>query len=156
MLDPSFTAVVDGLHAQLDALLRCPPIRSGAFIGPVAKSGVYLFTENGRHLYVGRSNDIRKRYQLHCTPGATHNQASFAFRLAREMTGKRTVYKKGPDNRSQLVADPAFAQAFVEAKRRIREMEYRWVEEGDQTRQAMLEIYCSTVLKAPYNSFKTT
>jgi len=48
-----------------------------------------------------------------------------------------------------------FAEAFKSAKERIRTMEYRYVEERDQNRQALLEIYCAIVLSTPYNDFKT-
>jgi hypothetical protein len=51
--------------------------------------------------------------------------------------------------------DPAFAAAFIDAKERIRAMGYRYVEETDQTRQALLEIYCAVVLNTPYNDFAT-
>ncbi|WP_154660911.1 GIY-YIG nuclease family protein [Microvirga lotononidis] len=30
--------------------------------------GVYLFSEGEGHLYVGRSNNLRRRYGLHCRP----------------------------------------------------------------------------------------
>jgi hypothetical protein len=51
--------------------------------------------------------------------------------------------------------DPVFAAAFREAKERIRAMEYRYVEEREQNRQALLEIYCAVVLSTPYNDFGT-
>ena len=51
--------------------------------------------------------------------------------------------------------DPTFAAAFQAAKERIRGMEYRYVEETDQNRQALLEIYCAVVLDTPYNDFGT-
>ena len=51
--------------------------------------------------------------------------------------------------------DALFAAAFMAAKERIRTMEYRYVEEGDQNRQALLEIYCAVVLRTPYNDFGT-
>jgi hypothetical protein len=34
-------------------------------------------------------------------------------------------------------------------------MQYRYVEEADQNRQAMLEIYCAVVLATSYNDFGT-
>src|SRR5215472_8951859 len=43
-------------------------------------------TENGRHLYVGRSNELRGRYRNHC--GATEKGPPFAILLAREATGR--------------------------------------------------------------------
>ncbi len=51
--------------------------------------------------------------------------------------------------------DPAFFAAFVGAKERIRGMDYRYVEESDQNRQALMEIYCAVVLETPYNDFGT-
>jgi len=120
------------------------------------RAGVYLFTENGRHLYVGRSNDLRGRHGRHCRPGATARQAAFAFLLAREFTGfMKASYKAGENSRAGLMKKRDFVAAFNAAKERIKRMEYRYVEENDQTRQALLEIYCSVVLATPYNSFKT-
>ena len=48
-----------------------------------------------------------------------------------------------------------FMDAFARAKDRVRMMEFRAVEESDQTRQALLEIYCAIALKTPYNDFGT-
>ena len=119
-------------------------------------SGVYLFSEGDRHHYVGRSNRLRKRYFLHCRPGSKHNQASFAFKLTRETVGSLTAsYHAGPQSRVGLAKTPNFMVAFAEAKARIREMDYRFVEETDQTRQALLEMYCALALQTPYNDFDT-
>lgn len=52
-------------------------------------------------------------------------------------------------------ATAEFLDAFRSAKARIRAMDYRFVEETDQTRQALLEIYCAVVLGTPYNDFNT-
>ena len=51
--------------------------------------------------------------------------------------------------------DVIFVFAFKSAKKRIRTMEYRYVEELNQNRQALLEIYCAVVLGTPYNNFGT-
>jgi hypothetical protein len=51
--------------------------------------------------------------------------------------------------------DPVFAAAFAAARERIRGLEYRYVEEADQNRQALLEIYCAVVLATPSNDFGT-
>jgi predicted alpha/beta-hydrolase family hydrolase len=61
---------------------------------------------------------------------ATHRQAAFAFQLAREVTGRIMIaYRAGKDSRDGLMLDPVFAAAFTAAKARIREMEYRYVED---------------------------
>ncbi|MFZ0694914.1 MAG: hypothetical protein WAN51_12345 [Alphaproteobacteria bacterium] len=119
------------------------------------RSGVYPFGEGGRHLYVGRSNSLRDRHGRHCRPGATHRQAAFAFLLAREQTGQVKAAYKTEGSRGCLVQQPGFERAFTEAKAPIREMDYRYVAEDDQTRQALLEIYCAVVLGTPYNDFGT-
>ena len=51
--------------------------------------------------------------------------------------------------------DCKFKKAFDEARQRIREMEFRYVEESDSIRQALLEIYCAVKLNTEYNKFET-
>jgi hypothetical protein len=155
-LDPKFIALVDQLAPKLECLLAMPPLSNGGLARDMPVSGVYLFTERGKHLYVGRSNDLRGRYGRHCRPGATHRQAAFAFQLAREKTGRTvTTYRSGEGSRNGLILIPEFIEAFTAAKARIRAMDYRFVEERDQNRQALLEIYCAVVLGTPYNDFGT-
>jgi hypothetical protein len=156
MMDAKFAALVETLGPKLAVLLTVPPLKNGSLPRNMALSGVYLFSEGDKHLYVGRSNSLRQRYGRHCRLGATHRQAAFAFLLAREQTGKKTPsYKAGADSRDGLMELPEFRRAFDAAKARIRAMEYRFVEETDQNCQALLEIYCSIVLDTPYNDFKT-
>lgn len=50
---------------------------------------------------------------------------------------------------------PDFRLAFIEAKKRIRAMDLRFVEENDPVRQAVLEIYVAVSLQTPYNDFDT-
>ena len=155
-MDPKFAALVETLAPKLESLLAMTPQQYGKLPRDMPVSGVYLFTEKGKHMYVGRSNVMRKRYGRHCRPGATHRQAAFAFQLARKATGKVTAsYKTGKDSRAGLMTDPEFMEAFRAAKERIRAMEYRYVEEVDQNRQALLEIYSAVVLATPYNDFGT-
>ena len=155
-MNPKFAVLVETLAPKLDRLLAMPPLAYGSLPRDMPRSGVYLFTEAGRHLYVGRSNTLRGRYGRHCRPGATHRQAAFAFQLAREVTSHtQATYRAGPGSRTGLALDPVFFAAFTAAKERIRRMEYRYVEEADQNRQALLEIYCAVVLGTPYNDFGT-
>ncbi len=155
-MDPKFAALVETLAPKLERLLAMPSLAYGALPRAMPQSGVYLFTEAGRHLYVGRSNGLRGRYSGHCRAGATYRQAAFAFQLAREVTGRaQAAYRAGAESRAGLMLDPAFTAAFVAAKERIRRMEYRYIEEANQNRQALLEIYCAVVLATPYNDFGT-
>ena len=133
-----------------------PPCSWGQLPKSLPMQGVYLFSEGASHLYVGRSNGIRARFGRHCNPGATHRMAAFAFKLAREATGKITAsYKAGEDSRTGLMLNAEFRAAFEAAKARIRKMDFRCVEETDQNAQALLEIYCTLALNAKFNGFNT-
>jgi len=155
-MHPEFAQAVETLHPSFEHLLAMAPIRDREWISVVPEQGVYLFSEGDNHLYVGRSNGIKKRYGRHCNPGATHRMAAFAFQLAREATGRTEVsYQRGSGTRDDLIQDPVFKSAFDGAKARIRNMDFRYVEERDRLRQALLEIYCAIALGTPYNDFGT-
>jgi hypothetical protein len=152
-LHPSFVHVVESLQPSFEKLLAQSPMRPVKLPSGLPGPGVYLFTEGGRHLYVGRSNNLRRRMQRHGSAGATYKQAAFAFRLAREQTGKLKATYKTEGSRAHLMEDPAFALAFGNAKRRICEMDLRFVDESDPLRQAILEMYVAVALGTPYNDF---
>lgn len=153
-MDAKFVAHVESLRPKLDRLLAMPPVKPAHLPSQMPKAGVYVLSEAGRYLYVGRSNDIRGRIGRHSRPGANHRMAAFAFRLAREATGNvRASYKKGEGSRAGLMENPIFVEAFTSANTRICEMELRYVEETDPVRQALLEVYVAVVLEAKYNDF---
>ena len=132
------------------------PVKPGSLPRHISTAGIYLLSEGDRHLYVGRSNNIRGRIERHCRLGATHRMAAFAFRLAREETGNIVAsYKKGEGSRAGLMENEAFVHAFTAAKARIRAMDLRFVEESDPIRQTLLEVYVAVVLATPYNDFDT-
>jgi len=76
-MHPTFAKLLGGLHPKFEALISLPACRYGSLPKGMPAQGVYLFTENGSHLYVG--NTIRARYDRHCNPGARHRMAAFAF-----------------------------------------------------------------------------
>jgi len=154
-MDKRFASVIESLHPSFEKLVHMEPVTTGTLPRHMPKSGVYLFTEGKRHLYVGRSNRLRSRIRRHGAVSAKHNVAAFAFRIAREATGKTQATYKPEGSRKSLVQQPAFARAFSEAKARIRAMHVRYVEEPDQLRQALLEIYVAVVLATPFNDFDT-
>lgn len=153
-MNPKFAALTESLDDSFRRLISMDSVRDQQFPRSMIKQGVYLFSERDQHLYVGRSNHIRRRYGRHCNLGATHRMAAFAFRLARESTGNiKASYKSGENSRDGLMDNEEFRSAFEEAKLRIRKMDFRFVEETDQIRQALLEVYCAVVLNARYNDF---
>ena len=154
-MNQHFAEVVETLDPSFHRLMAMDPVTPISLPKRMPKEGVYLFSEDREHLYVGRSKDIRGRIGRHCLPGATHRMAAFAFRLARETTGRLDASYKQEGSRRELMQDPAFRAAFDQAKTRIREMDVRFVEEADPVRQALLEIYVAVSLETPYNDFRT-
>lgn len=120
----------------------------------ISQKGIYLFSENKKPLYVGRSNDLRKRLQIHCRPSSAYNQATFAFLIAREVTGNVKASYKQNNSRKKLLENDTFKKEFEQAKNRIREMEVRFIEESDPLRQALFEIYIAVELDTRYNKFE--
>jgi hypothetical protein len=144
---------VEQLHAKYEALVQMEPVTLGCLPKNVPNAGVYLFSEGVRHLYVGRSKRLRDRLRYHCR--ASSKDAPFAFKLAREHTGNTIATYCPKGSRGELLADPGFQAAFQSAKERISRMQIRFVEESDLIRQALLEIYTTITLEAPYNDFDT-
>jgi len=151
----AFRAFADTLHPSFERLVSMSPVSISTIPREVGECGIYLFSEGDLHLYVGRTRKFRQRMRNHSLPSSQHNQAVFAFRLARGATGKLEAAYSGEGRRRELVNDQSFATAFANAKSRIRQMDLRFVEESDPLRQALLEIYVSVVLKTPYNDFNT-
>lgn len=154
-MHPKFAEAIESLHGSFERLMASEPTTGRAPL--VRTNGIYLFSEGERHMYVGRAKDVRNRYAWHCIPSSDHNRASFAFKLARELTGNlKPSYQQGEKSREGLMNDPIFVSAFIEAKARVRQMSFRHVEEPHPTRQAMLEAYVAIVLETPYNDFSTS
>jgi excinuclease UvrABC nuclease subunit len=59
----------------------------------IPSKGVYVFYEDNKPIYVGRSNRMRKRIKEHFAISSTHHSATFAFKLARTVAEKRYLYK---------------------------------------------------------------
>src|SRR5437588_12808537 len=118
-MDEGFREHVESLVPKLATLLAMPPVTVPTLPRQMPSRGVYLFSDGDEHLYVGRTNTLKKRLQNHCRPGSTHLKAAFAFRLAREATGNLRASYKAKGSRADLLLDPVFAQAFVDAKARV-------------------------------------
>lgn len=155
-MNDDFFRYVEDLHPFFEELVGMPPRSTKEIPTKTKLSGVYLFSEGSTHLYVGRSRNIRRRYMDHTRVGALHNQASFAFLIARKVQAKQAPsYRSDELSREGLSKNPAFAAAFTAAKTRVGNMDLRFIEQGDSTKQALLEIYCSIALDTEFNEFKT-
>jgi hypothetical protein len=154
-MDPAFRQFVETLHPSFERLMQMSPLKMTALPSKLPEKCIYLLSEGDNHLYVGRTRRLRNRLRQHSVAGAQHNQAVFAFKLAREVTGRVTAAYSSVGSRVALCSDSSFGEAFTQAKARVRNMDLRYVEEADPTRQALLEIYASVVLRTKYNDFDT-
>lgn len=150
-MNAAFQKAVSGLPEKCRALLACAPMAVSAL---PSQAGIYLLSEGDTHLYVGRTGNIRKRVNQHTT--GTHNQAAFAFKLAREATGRVEASYTPEGSRDHLMQDAGFAQAFSAAKQRVGGMQVRYVIEADDVQQSLLEIYAALEFDTKYNSWATT
>ncbi|SED40713.1 hypothetical protein SAMN05444161_3139 [Rhizobiales bacterium GAS191] len=99
-MDQKFARLVERLHPSFLKLKDCPPLSAPK---DMPKQGIYLFTENGRDLYVGRSNAIPDRYSAHRRLSSGENTAAFAFILACETVGRgKAAYKKEGSRKSLM------------------------------------------------------
>ncbi|TXK79993.1 GIY-YIG nuclease family protein [Rheinheimera tangshanensis] len=152
-MHPVFKEYIESLEPSFQRLLNMDPVTVATLPSEMPLSGIYLFSENGDHLYVGRTNTIRKRLQNHCRPSSGHNSATFAFRLTRVITGIIQATYVAEGSRSSLEKHPTFGPEFIRQKHRVREMQVRFVSEPDPMRQALLEMYVSVSLGTPHNDF---
>lgn len=119
----------------------------------ILERGGYIFYENDKVLYVGRSNRLKARLQEHGRLSSTRNSASFAFNLAKEKMRAKEI--PAYVTSKQLEQAPGFDEAFFEAKNHVAQMKVRVIQIDDQVTQALFEIYAALALNAPYNDFST-
>ena len=146
-----FDIIVADVKCKFGDLQACTKHRMAKLPRNMPMSGIYLLSENGRPLYVGRTNNLRKRLQYHMRNN--HNQATFAFLLARHQTGNLKASYKPKGSRQDLLSDPTFRAAFDDARQRIRNMQVQFVEERDPIKQTILEVFSAFKTKAKYNNF---
>ena len=152
-MNHKFRDLVASLEPKHRVLLEMEPVRFGSLPKEIPERGIYVFSEGGQHLYVGRTNGIRRRLQNHCRLSGTHYTATFAFRIARQTTGQTKASYAKAGSRDQLSKDPVFGPEFKRAKQRVNTMDIRFVEETDAVRQALLEIYVALALETTFNDF---
>src|SRR5262245_49702197 len=115
-MNRQFRQLVESLEPKYQALVTMPPVRFVSLPKTIPVRGIYRFSEGDLHLYVGRTNGIRKRLQDHCRLSGSHFTATFAFRIARHSTGQTKASYAPEGSRARLCENPTFASAFAVAK----------------------------------------
>jgi hypothetical protein len=146
-----FAQAVNAVEEKCSQLLASPGYRMDSLPKEITSAGVYLLSENGHALYVGRTNNLLKRLQSHTRNN--HNQATLAFLIARNQTGNTKASYQKVGSRKDLLTQPEFRSAFDASRQRIREMDVQFVEETSPVRQALLVICTALWVEAPYNDF---
>lgn len=164
--------MIGKLEENLQHLLDCEPCGrdNGRRKAPLTY-GVYLFSEQTgvgvEHVYVGRVglterarrsgtgySNLRTRLQAHTRSSSSHNQATFAFRLAVEALADSIADL--PTTRAARGTHPPFAKVFSTQKARVNAMEFRWVEILDNFECYLFEPYAAFRLNTRYNSWATS
>lgn len=140
---------------------------------PKDQRGIYLFSEAGQHLYVGRTGitarsrakggepitSFRHRFDQHVQPGRPPGASSFANRLMLERATQ--LDRMVPSNwwaDRQTTASEIYA-LYGAAKTRIGAMECRVVPFEDDIkgiRSTVAEVYAHVHLETLYNDFSTS
>jgi len=143
------------MEPLLDRLLSCEPHEKGKPPAAPKRPGVYLFTESDKPIYVGQTRDFRRRWGEHTRRSSPENSAPFAFNIARLEAGRKKLDVGG--SRKTVSALPDFAVLFVSAKKRVRAMEFRFVEIEDPPLRTIFEVYASLALGTygEFNLFET-
>lgn len=150
----NFGEQIAQLRDLLDLLLACESMGDDGSPLPSAP-GVYLFSEGHRALYVGQTRKLRLRMRNHRNASSDHNQASFAFLLARSLVVEQDRVFNLERTRAQLRDDPVFAAAFDRAKTMVRLMALRFVTIENAVLRTLFEVYAAVALGTPHNSFET-
>ncbi len=107
-------------------------------------NGIYVFYENNKPIYVGRTNRkrMRKRIQEHSRTGSDKNSATFAYLLYLEKNKDKNISTNNPE--------------FIKVKNRVKEMKLKFVEINDEIIQTIFEPYLAYKLGTEkFNKFKT-
>ena len=139
---------------ELLGVLESQPLLTRDNLASIPKQGVYVFYQNNKPVYVGRSNNLKRRIQQHGRPSSRHNSASLAFNIAKVMMERNEKIPKFI-TRKELEEAPGFDRAFFLARITVAKMKIRVIEITDQIAQALFEIYAALTLNTKYNDFST-
>lgn len=151
-----FQKLVDKMPGLLQRM-AAQPLRTRDNLAGIPEKGIYVFYENNKPIYVGRSNRMKERIQEHSRPSSKHTSATFAFLLALNQFKEGGTRRGTPDNltRKELEIIPKFNKFFLKEKSRVAEMKIRAVEMDNQIEQTLFEVYAAMALNTTYNDFKT-
>jgi len=151
-MNKKFEKMVNRLPILMNEILSSEELDRNN-LSKLFEKGVYIFFENKKPIYVGRSNRLKHRLLEHSRPSSSHNSAPFAFNIA-----KKNAKNIGIDiniSRNSLIINPDFNRIFISAKERVSKMNIKVIEINDPIVQTIFEVYASIELNTEYNEFDT-
>ena len=147
-MDTIFWEAIDKMKPLMDELKESEERRCLDY-GEAPQNGIYVFYENREPIYVGRSNNMRRRIQDHGADSSDWHSATFAFKLLREALNN-------PKGKAEDIARDNKEEYRLQ-RERVRAMTFRSVSIADQLEQTIFEIYATIEMgTAPkYNDFET-
>lgn len=152
-----FREIERRLPSLLDELLDCRAYRRDERPAVPADEGVYLFSEEGVHRYVGRTRHVNRRLGQHIWESSGENSAPFAFNIAKTEANRAGAGNEFVGTRAEVAAHPDFEPYFLTAKQRIRAMDFRFVKVSEPATAAIFEVYAAIALATDgeFNLFDT-
>jgi hypothetical protein len=169
---PAWEELIGWLPGMLEQLL------ASAVYGidgrpPRDQRGLYLFTENGNHLYVGRTGisvrararggtpitSFRHRFDQHTQPGRPPGASSFAHRLMLQRAFDLGIHVPSEWWTDRDTSAANIYAVYRQMKERIGAMECRvvgFVDDVKGVRSTVAEVYAHAQLGTLYNDFSTS
>ena len=147
-MDTIFWEAIDKMKPLMDELRESEERRCQNYTEAPQK-GIYVLYENCEPIYVGRSNNMRRRIQEHGADSSDRHSATFAFKLLREALND-------PKGRAEDI-ERENKEEYRRQRERVRAMTFRATSITDQVEQTLFEIYATIEMgTAPkYNDFET-
>lgn len=141
-------AICEDFDELLDELIADPVFRCGELPAPPKTAGVYVFSENGVVMHVGRTGSLQRRRQEHTGLNNDRHAATFAFRKAiADAVAAHPELDGMP--RATLEMHPLFKPYFEAWKQRVRAMDMRCVEISSAAKRHIFEMMASMALGLP-------
>lgn len=151
-MNEKYQEMIDNFPAFMITLTKDPPVPISA-LKNIPERGIYVFYENGRPIYVGRSKNLKQRFRQHRQPSSDHHSATFAFMIAKQDAEKAGIDIKR--TRDQLDKDTQFSRIFDIAKKRVSDMQVQVLSMDNPIEQTLFEVYAALELKTEYNHWDT-
>ena len=151
-MNRTFEDIISTFPERMRELTEKTPVPVSS-LKNIPAQGIYVFYENGKAIYVGRSRNLRQRFRQHRQQSSGHHSATFAFMIARQDAEKAGVDVNR--TRDQLQTDPRFDLLFKKAKKRVAEMHVQVLSMDDPIELTLFEVYAALDLKTEYNTWDT-